>query len=110
MFSFFSAGDGSVGKIISDLRRSLNEVIQKLGDIAHNIKEAARSTLDSKDDIDTAEKAIENADSALRMAENYVDKEGRTALKQALDALANFGQNSKQMTEIAVNATNESKR
>ncbi|CAG5119951.1 unnamed protein product [Candidula unifasciata] len=105
-----STGDGTVGAQINELRRSLSEVLVKLGEIAQNIATASKATRDSQDDIAAAEKAIDNADAALRMAENYIDKEGRTALKQALDALSNFGQNSQQMTEIARRATLEAKR
>lgn len=99
-----------MGTQISDLRRTLNEVLVKLAEISQNIATASKATKDSQNDIAAAEKAIDNADAALRMAENYIDKEGRTALKQALDALANFGQNSQQMTEIARRATLEAKR
>ncbi|BFZ20658.1 hypothetical protein BsWGS_23697 [Bradybaena similaris] len=105
-----STGDGTVGAQIKELKRSLNDVLVKLGEIARNIATASNATRSSQDDIAAAEKAIDNAETALRLAENYIDKEGRTALKHALDALANFGQNSQQMTEIARRATQEAKR
>lgn len=55
-----------------------------------------------------AEDAIRRAETSLREAENYVGREGRQALSQALEALKQFGKQSQQMTEIAQRAANES--
>jgi len=55
-----------------------------------------------------AEAAIRRAEMSLREAEDYIGREGRQALAQALEALQQFGKQSQQMTEIAQRATNES--
>ena len=57
-----------------------------------------------------AETAIRRAVMALRDAEDYIGREGKQALFQALDALDQFGKQSQQMTVIAQRATELSLR
>ncbi|XP_012941612.1 laminin subunit gamma-1, partial [Aplysia californica] len=105
-----STGDGTIGQQLEALRNSLADVLTKCGQISRNIASAGQATAESQSDIDAAEEAIERADAALAVARSYIDDEGRAALKQALAALANFGQNSEQMTEIARQAAMEADR
>ncbi|XP_059157945.1 laminin subunit gamma-1-like [Physella acuta] len=105
-----STGDGSVNKQLENLGKSLRDALDKCAIIAANIANMNKAVETSQDDIKAAERALNNAENALKMSEDYIDLEGRAALKQALEALNKFGQNNQQMTEIALNATNEAKR
>lgn len=78
--------------------------------IARNIGQAANATKASEEDVNAADKAIKSAENALKIASQYIENEGRTALKNALRALENFGQNNIQMTEIARRATIAAKK
>lgn len=103
-----STGDGTIGKQLQDLKDSLREVLEKCGQITRSVAAAAKESDDSIKDIETAEKAIRQAEVSLRDADDYISREGRQALAQALEALNQFGKQSQQMTEIAQRATNES--
>ncbi|GFS14721.1 laminin subunit gamma-3 [Elysia marginata] len=98
-------GDGKVGQQLDILRDTLNDLIKKLTVIASNIATAANATENSETKIKYAEEALAVTDRVYQKAKDYIDKEGRNALNQALKALEDFGQNSKQMTEIARRAS-----
>ena len=80
-------------------------MLDKLTIIAQNIAKASQASEDSEAKISYAEQALERTEIAYQRAKDYIDKEGRMALANALKALEDFGQNSKQMTEIAKRAT-----
>lgn len=102
-------GDGKVGQQLDALRDALDDLMRKLSAIATNIGKATEATEDSKSKILYAEQALERTELAYDIAKEYIDKEGRMALNQALQALEAFGQNSKQMTEIAKRAASLAK-
>ena len=56
------------------------------------------------------ERAIEEAETALREAEKYIEMEGQDALRKAKEAQERFGQQSQRMTEIAKQARVEAER
>ncbi|PVD22260.1 hypothetical protein C0Q70_18068 [Pomacea canaliculata] len=103
-----STGDGAIGKQLQELKSTLRSILDKCGDITRSIASASSMSQDSIRDITIAEDAIRRAETSLREAENYVGREGRQALSQALEALKQFGKQSQQMTEIAQRAANES--
>ncbi|XP_046546813.1 LOW QUALITY PROTEIN: laminin subunit gamma-1-like [Haliotis rubra] len=105
-----STPDGSVGRQLQELRKSLGEVIYKTGQIGRSISSASQVSMETEHDLRQAEQAIERAEISLKAAEDYIDREGRLALDRALQALARFGRQSEQMTEIANRAKLESER
>ncbi|ESP04836.1 hypothetical protein LOTGIDRAFT_211656 [Lottia gigantea] len=105
-----STGDGTIGKQLQDLRKALNDVLDKCAKISNSINVATDVSSQSFTDIKQAEEAIDRAETALRAAEDYIDSEGKIALERALEALDKFGKQSQQMTQIAQRATKESTR
>ncbi|KAL3871372.1 hypothetical protein ACJMK2_039377 [Sinanodonta woodiana] len=105
-----SAGGGSLGQQLQMLRKSIEDVLQRCAVITRNIVMAKETSESSLNDIMTAEEAIERAEQALKAAKNYIDSEGLTALQRAKQALDSFGQQSKQMTDIANQAKELSRR
>ncbi|KAK3087389.1 hypothetical protein FSP39_005285 [Pinctada imbricata] len=96
--------DGTVSKQLSDLRRAVREVMIKFDDMIRNIRGAEGSARDSLVDVRKAREAIDRAERTLKMAEDYIDLDGQRALQRAQEALKKFGQQSKQMTQIAQQA------
>ena len=94
-----------MGEQLDNLRDSLRDVLDKNKVIAENIPSVERAAADADKDRMAAEKAIERADEMLTEAENYIEREGQAAVRQALNALQQFGQNNAQITAIARNAT-----
>nr|KAG5699979.1 hypothetical protein BaRGS_001798 [Batillaria attramentaria] len=105
-----STGDGTIGQQLQELKDALRAVLDKCGTITRSIAAASDASKDSIQDIEIAEAAIRRAEQSLREANDYIGREGRQALAQALEALQQFGKQSQQMTEIAQRATNESMR
>lgn len=103
-----STGDGTIGQQLQELKEALRSVLDKCGQISRGIASAAGASRDSIRDIEVAETAIRRAEQSLREADDYIGREGRQALVQALEALKQFGKQSQQMTEIAQRATDES--
>lgn len=103
-----STGDGTIGQQLQELKEALREVLEKCGQITRSIAAASAQSKDSVRDIEVAEAAIRRAETSLREADDYISREGRQALAQALEALQQFGKQSQQMTEIAQRASDES--
>ena len=99
------AGDGKVGQQLDALNNALNDLLNKLSIVALNTGKASDACENSEAKIIYAEQALERTERAYQIAKDYIDKEGRAALSQALQALEDFGQGSKQMTEIARRAS-----
>ena len=102
--------DDSFGRQLANLRKTINDVMDKSSKIANNIKTAEMSSNRSQAEVEQAQEAIKRADTALQTAEAYIDDQGRKALKRAQEALSKFGQQSTQMTELARRAQSESLR
>ncbi|KAK3719385.1 hypothetical protein RRG08_029540 [Elysia crispata] len=98
-------GDGKVGQQLDVLNNALNDLLNKLSIVALNTGKASDACENSEAKIIYAEQALERTERAYQIAKDYIDKEGRAALSQALQALEDFGQGSKQMTEIARRAS-----
>ncbi|RUS88463.1 hypothetical protein EGW08_003800, partial [Elysia chlorotica] len=98
-------GDGKIGQQLDTLSQALSDLVNKLKDIAVNINKASDACEASEAKIVYAEMALERTEKAYQDAKDYIDKEGRTALSRALQALKDFGQGSEQMTEIAKRAS-----
>ena len=54
--------------------------------------------------------AIDEAETALRSAEKFIEMEGQEALRKAKEAQERFGQQSQRMTDIAKEAREEAER
>jgi coxsackievirus/adenovirus receptor len=72
--------------------------------INETISMSAENAITAMMDIMDAQDAVKKAEDALNLAESYIEKEGRGALKQAQEAQQKFGQQSGRMTEIAKEA------
>ncbi|KAJ8300900.1 hypothetical protein KUTeg_022419 [Tegillarca granosa] len=102
--------NGTLTKQLADMKKTIQDVMIKTGTITRNIKSADEASKASMSDIEKAHEAIDRAERALQSAETYIDTEGRAALQRAQEALKKFGQQSKQMTEIATRAKQEADR
>lgn len=100
-----SSGDGTVGDQLEKLRQSLQNVLNKCDLIESNIPSVERASSDADRDRIAAEKAIVSAQNLLQTAKAYIEEEGQDAVRQASNALQQFGHNNKMMTAIARNAT-----
>ncbi|KAH3798034.1 laminin subunit gamma-1-like [Dreissena polymorpha] len=93
--------NGTIGQQLEKLKENILEVLNRCGEVTRNILTAGQTAEESLGDISSAEEAISRAEMSLKAAENYIDTEGQAALQRAREALEKFGQQSRQMTEIA---------
>jgi coxsackievirus/adenovirus receptor len=97
----FSGVDTSVAEQVEAIRTAIDDLMNTFSHITHDITESSHGAETAKLDTAAAERAVDNAERALREAERRLKTEGQNALKQAIDAQRQFGQQSDRMTQIS---------
>ena len=85
-------------------------MIKKCAKITNDAKTAGDSAHVSRINTRMAEESIDRAELALKNAEDYINNEGKEAIRKAREAQDKSGQQSKKMTEIAKEAREEADR
>jgi laminin gamma 1 len=97
----FSGFDSSLGGQLDVIRAAIDEIMSTCGQVTSDIVDTSRGAQTAVIDVAAAERAVDNAERALQDAERLLKTDGANALKQAIDAQKQFGQQSDRMTDIS---------
>ncbi|XP_074654199.1 laminin subunit gamma-1-like [Tubulanus polymorphus] len=93
--------DGPMAEQLEEVKKAVKEIQEKTNSITKKSGETGGNAKVSMDDIMNAKLTLDRTEKILEDAENYIEKDGKDALRKAKEAQKKLGQQSIRMTEIA---------
>lgn len=93
--------NSTFGNQLKELHDSINDIMSKCGLISNSITDMDTDIDTSRRYIDEAKVAIQRAENEVDKAHNYLNIEGKAALRRARSAIEKYGVKSQEMTRIA---------
>jgi len=96
--------DVSLIEQLDNVRTAIDEIVRSCGRIVVDTSETSRVEQNAQVDVAAAERAVDDAETALREAERLLTVDGQNALQQAADKQKELGHQSDRMTEMSRDA------